>query len=90
MKNRYDGGFFTLLGLLLVIVIIYILSHIIFKAYFRRPASKEEIEEIRESLPGQSSGSHSYQTILDSTRETMKDINKQYINRAKQLKDLDR
>ena len=70
-------GFLTLLGLLLAIVIIFFLWY---TTYLKRyPASKST----GRSLSGQDTDTPSRLTILDSTRERIKNINRQILNREK-------
>ena len=83
--KRCRGGFVFLLGLILTLAIILILSYLVFKVYFRMPESEEEIKQ---SLSGSGIDSSSYKSIVDSSRKKVKEINKQYLDRRKQLEDL--
>ena len=83
MHNR--SGFASLIGLILTLAIILILAYVAFKVYFEMPVRDEEIKG---ALSEQGIDTSSYQSITESTREKVKDVNKQLLQRQKQLEDL--
>jgi hypothetical protein len=81
MKNNLSslrGSFFSLLELLLVLAIILFLSQRFLNMYFKKPNLDKETEE---AISGQGINTSSYRGVLDSTRDKIRDINKQLINR---------
>lgn len=66
-----EGGFFTLLGLLLAIVIIFILCYIALRVYFKKPPLDKESEKL---LSEQGIETSSYQAILDNARKKIKEV----------------
>lgn len=74
MERNREKGFVTLVGLLLTVFVITVIALIIFKAYFKRPASQADI---RQPLSEQGIDSTNYSTIIDSTKSVINNINKQ-------------
>ncbi|MFH1867774.1 MAG: hypothetical protein ABH843_02270 [Candidatus Omnitrophota bacterium] len=77
-----QDGFASLIGILIVICIIASLFSILLRVYTRRPsAGSKETIEIMEESGIETSG---YDNILQSTKENIKEVNKQTADRAKQ------
>ena len=83
-KGIGNAGFLTLLGLVLTLVIIYIIGYITFKLYFKRLLPEENMGKTSSE---QGTDTSSYQSVLDSAEKQINDINKQQLNRLKQLED---
>lgn len=79
------SGFFALLGIILTLVIACIIISILSKAYFKKPLLEEEAGK---HLSQQGTSTSNYQSILDSAKNKVKDINDQYLNRLNQLEDV--
>ena len=79
MKQRKStllkGGFFSIIGLVLAITIILILFYFLATVYFKRTVNKDE--RTAQYLHEQNLDTKNYQTILDSTRKKLDQINKQ-------------
>jgi uncharacterized tellurite resistance protein B-like protein len=77
------GGFFTLIGMILAIAIIALLMYFVVNTYLKQPKGmdKDTAQELRKHDIDPSN----YQTILDSTRQKMDQINKQRMRRFDQL-----
>jgi type II secretory pathway pseudopilin PulG len=83
-RNRIrgtKGGFFTLLELLLVLIIILFLVYKGVNTYFKKPALDRATEK---EFDQQSINTTSYQLIISGTKEKIEDISKNH------LEDLDR
>ncbi len=76
----YKRGFFTLIGLLLAAVIIFVLVYYAFQTYFNEPSFDESSQQ---SIIEQGIDVSSYQSVLGSTREKVKDIESQMLDRSK-------
>ncbi|MFH1339311.1 MAG: hypothetical protein ABIH40_05670 [Candidatus Omnitrophota bacterium] len=62
------------------------LFYLVLNTYFKKPSIDKEAEK---PLSEQGIDATNYQTILDSTKKKVEDINKQLLEREKQLKDLE-
>lgn len=79
------SGFFALLGIILTLAIVSIIISILSKVYFKKSLLEEEAGK---HLSQQGTNTSNYQSILDTARNKVKDINDQYLNRLNQLEDL--
>ena len=79
------GGFITLLGLLLTIVIISIIWYMLFNVYFKKSVLDKETEEFF-SEEGLDNSSH--KAILDSTRKAVQDYNESVLRREKEIENM--
>ena len=86
MKRLNNDGFLSFLGLLLTLMIIGFLSYTAFRNYYSSVSQPDK--EMENSLKEQSINTTSYQSVLDSTRKRINDLNQQEINRAGQLGNL--
>lgn len=75
---------FALLEILFVAIIILLLSYFALKFYYKNPSIDEPTQK---ALSQQGIDTISHQAVLDSTREKIKDINKQLLDSEKQLED---
>lgn len=80
---KYKMGFVTLLALLLVLVIMCILIYMLYNTYFKKLSPEGRTTK---SFLEQGLDTSNYQSILDSTRKTVKDINKQQLDRTNDLR----
>lgn len=73
MKN--EKGFFSLLGLLFIVVAFLFVCLFVFKFYWVRPVlDKRTIEE----MSSQNIDTSSYQSVQETTKKKIEEINKQY------------
>lgn len=79
------SGFFVLLGIILTLAIVSIIISILSKGYFKKPFL---VEEDGKPLLQQGTIISNYQSVLDSAKNKVKDINDQYLNRLNRLEDL--
>ena len=79
------GGFITLLGLLLTIVIISIIWYMLFNVYLKKPVLDKETEEL---LSEEGLDDSSHKAILDSTRKSVQDYNENLLRREKIIEDM--
>lgn len=70
----------SLIGILAALLIIGLLSYYSFKAYFK-PVDKQT----KETLTQENIDTTNYQTVADSARQKVNEINKKMQNRAKEL-----
>ncbi|MEW6169985.1 MAG: hypothetical protein AB1472_00245 [Candidatus Omnitrophota bacterium] len=85
MTKNPESGFLSLLGLLLTLAIIFILVIISFNIYFKFSAPSESLNKISsEADPN----TPNYKSILDSSRKKVEDINKQMLERSKELENI--
>jgi predicted membrane protein len=84
MKYFYKerNGFFTILGTLLAVAIILFLCYLLLNNYFKKPLLDNKTQGV---LSEQGINTSNYRTILDSTKDKLKDIEKQALNREGQL-----
>ena len=82
---RFKKGFFTLLGVLLAIVIVFFLFYLLSKVYFGNPSSDNKTKEF---LSKQGIDASSHKTILDSTTKKIEDINKKLRSQTEELEGL--
>jgi len=61
-----------------------LLCYATFNAYFKKPSVDKGIKE---TLSGEGAATPSYKTILDTTEKRIKDVNKQILERERQLED---
>jgi len=89
LKNKlvknYDSGFASLIGLLITLALMCLLVYIAFNTYFKTPVTDKETKK---SLSQQGIDSSSYKTILDSSRNKVKDIQKQLKEQTEELEGL--
>lgn len=83
--QKFERGF-ALLEILLVAIVIFFLSYLGLKTYFKNPSFSMD-NSTQEALTQQGIDTRSHQAVLDSTREKIKDINKQLSDSEKQLED---
>jgi type IV secretory pathway TrbF-like protein len=80
--TKNNQGFIGLLGMVLTLAIILVIVYISFKTYF-----KPNLTGI--SNPSETGiNTTSYQSILESSKKKVEDINKQTLERQKQLEGL--
>ncbi len=75
-------GFFTLLGLILAIAIILVLAQNALKTYYGKPVLDKTTQE---SIAGSGIDTTTYHNVVGSTRQKVKDIEKQMQDQADQL-----
>lgn len=76
-----DRGF-GLIGLILAVAIVCFMVFFVLKTYVHNPVVDERTQK---ALSEQGIDASSQRAVLDSTREKMRDINKQILDREKQL-----
>ncbi len=80
LKN--EKGFLSLLGLLFTLAIILFVCYIMINTYLRKPISDKSTEKV---ISEQNIDTSSYQSIVDTTRKRVQDIEKQAEERQNQL-----
>lgn len=84
--RKYRGGFLSLLGMLISLIIVGLLVYFAFNAYFKVPVLDKQTEE---SVSKAGVDTSSPVTIINSTRKTVDDINKKMLKQSQDLeKDL--
>lgn len=84
-KFLSNGGFFTLLGILLSLAIIAILAALSFRVYISNSSLNNQT---RESLAVSGINVSGYGGILDSTRSKIGSISAEEISRVRQLEEI--
>lgn len=81
-----NAGFIGLLGLLLTLVIISIMAYLALNSYLKPPLPQKNIEK---SLPLSEQGidTASYQSVVDTTKKKLDDIQKQQLDNLKQMEE---
>ena len=79
--NRDKRGFVSFVGLLLTLAIIAILFYLVYNCYFKIIPGGKKLEK---NLSEEGIDTRNLQTILDSTKQKVEDINKQMSERIKQ------
>lgn len=82
---RDKRGFLTLLGLIFTLAIICWLFYILMNTYFKRLPTNKSLQGQGVDLSGQGIDATNYQSVTDSTRKKIEDINKQ---RLKEREDI--
>ena len=85
-KSGFKGGFLTIIGLLIAVVVICILFYFVAKTYLLQPRGMDE--QTAQDLRSQDINPTNYQTVIDSTRQKVGDLNKQQKDRIRQLEDM--
>jgi len=75
-------GFLMYIGLLLAVAIILMLFFYLFNTYYKSPSVDGSTQK---TLSTHGIDSTSYQSVVDSTREKVKDIEQQMLEREQQL-----
>ncbi|MFH1655715.1 MAG: hypothetical protein ABH954_03800 [Candidatus Omnitrophota bacterium] len=75
-------AFFMYISLIFAVAIILILFFYLFNTYYKGPSLDEPTQK---SLSSQGIDASSYQSVVDSTREKVKDIEKQLLEREERL-----
>ena len=75
-------GFFTIIGILLALIIALFLCYKGFNAYYGKTGIKESTKQ---SLSEQGIDTTSHQSVLESVRMKTKDIERQIVDREKQI-----
>ena len=81
----FRKAFVSLIGLILSLIIIAVLVCVLLNTYSRKSPVDKKTEE---SLSQEGINASSYKTIVDSSREKIKDANQKILERAKELEDL--
>lgn len=76
-----EGAFYTLLGLLLVVVIVFILCYMALSVHFKKSPLDEKSKK---SLSEQDIRTSSPRAILDSAREAVQDFDRGAMRRQKE------
>lgn len=80
MKGK--KGFLTILGTLITIAIICALCYFVLNTFVKSPVADKEINK---ALSHEGIDTSNYRTVLDSTKTTIKDIQKQQADRQEEL-----
>jgi competence protein ComGC len=81
-KNR--GSFLSLIEFLIVLAIISFLAYKILNGYLKPALNKEN----QKSLSETGINTANYKTIIDTTRDKMRDIQKQEMKRIQEIEDV--
>lgn len=82
---KQKNGFFTLLGIVLTMAIILVLFYYLFNTYFKQPVVDKESQK---SFNEYNIDTANYKTIMDSTRDRVKGIEKDMLNQSQQWQDM--
>ncbi len=80
---KKSKGSFTFIGLLLVLAIILFLFYKVINLYFKKTPIDKEAEKV---LLEQNINTKNYKTILDNTKERIKDIQTQQMKELEKIK----
>lgn len=84
---KKETGFVSLIGMLIALCIVCYLCFIAFKIYFKNPSLEHAQEETRSERVIDTANYHS---IVDSSRATIDNYNKQALQREKQLEEFEK
>jgi len=82
---RNKRGFLTLLGLVFTLAIMCWLFYILMNTYFKRPALNEALREQNGISQSPGTNASNYQSIKESTKKKIEDINKQHLKDLENL-----
>lgn len=84
MKN--NKGFFSMVGLLLSVAIVCFLAYFALNVYFK-PSPVVGDKETQTQMSQEGINTSSYQSLLDSTKERIKKVEQQELNRPNEIAD---
>lgn len=83
---REEKGFVSLIGMVIAVCIVCYLMFVAFKTYFKNPVLEETAQQ---TDSGRSIDASNYQSIVESSRVTVEEYNKQVLQRQKQIDKFD-
>ncbi|MFC1703519.1 hypothetical protein ACFL1E_01870 [Candidatus Omnitrophota bacterium] len=82
--HKAKEGFMSMIGLLFAVAIIAVLCYFVVTTYVKPPVADTSVQEAASQAGIDTSN---YKSVLETTKTTVKDIEKQQMDRQKQLGD---